>query len=156
VAYPVRVPGNELLVPLRSNGSGLLAGTHVGAVRRRLKFASICFERIFLEAGVYRLQAGPGGPSAFLELPPHREEPRWQTPAQRRAARSTSFSLSIRREITPGVPAPVMHTALASETEASWAATLYPLIHELPADTNWVEFTGTRDPAGGLRRLSDG
>jgi len=51
--------GNEptLLVPLRSNANTLLAGGPVESVRRRLKTASISFDQILLEAGVYRLQA---------------------------------------------------------------------------------------------------
>jgi len=44
---------------------------------------------------------------------------------------------------------------LASETEAAWAATLHPFAYELPADTDWIDFTRTRDPVGDLRRLSD-
>jgi len=32
---------------------------------------------------------------------------------------------------------------------------LYPFAHELPADTDWIDFIRTRDPAGDMRRLSD-
>jgi hypothetical protein len=146
---------STLLVPLRSNGNALLAGRPVESVRRRLKTASISFDQILLEAGVYRLQAGPGGAYAVHELPPHAEEPRWQTAAQRHAAKATSFGLDMGRELFPGVPAPTVSTVLASETEASWAATLFPFAHELPADTDWIDFIRTRDPAGDMRRLSD-
>lgn len=144
-----------MLVPLRSNGSGLLTGKPVDSVRRRLKHASLSFDRILLEAGVYRLQAGPGGSWAVHEPPPHAEEPRWQTPSRRHAAKATSFMLDMGRELTPGVLATATSTVLSSETEASWEATLYPFVHELPAGADWIEFTRTRDPAGSMKRLSD-
>jgi hypothetical protein len=151
------MPGNEptLLVPLRSNASALLAGGPVESVRRRLKTASISFDQILLEAGVYRLQAGPGGAYAVHEWPPGSEVTRWQTASQRHAAKDGSFGLDMGRELTPGVPAPLVSNVLASETEAAWAATLHPFKYELPADTDWIDFTRTRPPVGGLRRLSD-
>ena len=44
------VPQNEsvLVVPLRSNASTLLAGAPIAAMRRRLKFASLFYDRLFL------------------------------------------------------------------------------------------------------------
>jgi hypothetical protein len=132
----------------------LLTGAPVESLRRRLKYASISFEQVLLEAGVYTLRSGPGGSSAFLvPVPP--EEPRWQTPAQRRAAKGAMFGLNIGRELTPGVAAPVTHGVLASETAACWTATLYPFARELPEGTDWIGFTRTRDPAGDMRRLID-
>ena len=103
------VPEEEpaLLIPLRSNGSSLLHGKPVESVRRRIKYASVSFERVLLEAGIYRLQAGPGGSWGVLEPPPYETEPRWQTAAHRHAAKATSFGLNMGRELTPGVPAPM-------------------------------------------------
>jgi hypothetical protein len=50
---------SALLVPLRSNAHTLLAGAPVAAMRRRLKWASILFDRVYLEAGILHAQAGP-------------------------------------------------------------------------------------------------
>jgi hypothetical protein len=151
------MPGSEstLLVPLRSNGSALLAGRPVESVRRRLKTASISFDQIHLEAGVYRLQAGPGGSYSVHEPPRPDEAPRWQTAAQRHAAKATSFGLDMGRELVPGVLAPTVSTIMSSEIEAFWAATLQPFAYELPADTDWIDFVRTRDPAGEMWRLSN-
>jgi hypothetical protein len=59
----ITVPEEEsiLVVPLRSNASTLLTGAPVVSVRRRLKFASLFYDRLFIESGVLRLQAGPDG-----------------------------------------------------------------------------------------------
>jgi hypothetical protein len=151
------MPDNEstLLVPLRSNASGLVAGSPVDTVRRRLKTASILFDRILLEAGVYRLQAGPGGSFAVLDPPRPDEEPRWQTAAARHAAQAESFGLAMGRETTPGVPAAVAHAVMSSEATISWAATLQPFARELPADTGWIGFTRTPEPVNDMRRVKD-
>jgi hypothetical protein len=151
------MPGDEsaLLVPLRSNGSALLAGSPVEPVRRRLKTASISFDQIFLEAGTYRLQAGPGGSFAVVDPPRPDKEPRWQTSAQRHAEQTSSFGLAVGRETTPGVPAAVMHGVISSEATASWVATLEPFARELPADTDWIGFTRTPEPANNMRRVKD-
>ena len=155
--YPVGRARKEpaLLIPLRSNGSSLLNGQPVESVRRRLKYATLSYERVLLEAGIYRLQAGPGGSWSVLQPPQYETEPRWQTAAHRHAAKATSFGLDMGRELTPGVPAPVAQTVLSSETAVSWAATLHPFVRELPADADWVELVRTRDPAGDTKRLSD-
>jgi hypothetical protein len=144
-----------LLVPLRSNGSALLNGKPVESVRRRIKYASLSFERVLLEAGIYKLQAGPGGSWGVLEPPPYEAEPGWQIATHRHAAKATSFGLNMGRELMPGVPARVTQTVLYSETAVSWAATLHPFVRELPADADWVELVRTRDPAGDIKQLSE-
>jgi hypothetical protein len=144
-----------LLVPLRSNGSALLAGKPVESVRRRLKFASLYFDHIFLEGGTFRMSAGPNGSFGFAEPPKEGELARWQTPAQRGAEQRRPFTLSVGAEKTPGVPAETMQAALVSETTISWTATLEPFAYELPLGTDWISFTPTRDPAGEMRRISD-
>ncbi|MGO8896695.1 MAG: hypothetical protein ACLQB1_44420 [Streptosporangiaceae bacterium] len=134
------MPGDEsvLVVPLRSNAHTLLAGAPVAAMRRRLKFASLFFDKLYLEAGVFRMDAGPTG--YFDTLEPARDGTRWQTAAQRSAAQASSFGLAMGREIVPGTPAPTMHTVMASETSRSWVATLDPFGDELPAGCDWVEW----------------
>lgn len=93
------MPENEstLVIPLRSNASTLLAGAPVAAFRRRLKYASILFDRLFLEGGVLRLNAGPSLSSSMVEPFNEQEPPRWQTPAARHAAELTPFQLAVGR-----------------------------------------------------------
>jgi len=124
-------------------------------MRRRLKFASLFFERVFLEAGIFRMQAGPGGSFGVVEPPRDGEKPRWQTPAHRHMTQATPFHVSVGREEIPGVPARTMQPALSSDATISWVATLLPFADELPPGTDWIEFTRMRDPAGDMRRLAD-
>lgn len=157
IAYSLVMPEESLLlIPLRSNGNALLAGKPVESVRRRLKFASLYFDHIFLEGGTFRMSAGPDGSFGFAEPPREGEVARWQTPQQRGAEQRHPFTLSAGEETTPGVPAETMHPFLHSETSMSWTATLEPFARELPADTDWISFTPTRDPEGEMRRISDG
>jgi hypothetical protein len=107
------VPESEsvLYVPLRSNAKTLLTGAPIATFRRRLKYASIIYERLILESGILRMQAGSGGSSSFVVPPTAEDPPRWETPRQRHAAERSPFQLSVGRETTPGVPA---ETALAA------------------------------------------
>jgi hypothetical protein len=75
-------------------------------MRRRLKFASLFFGKLYLEAGIFRMDAGPTG--YFDTLEPAGDGTRWQTAAQRSAAQASSFQLAMGREIVPGTPAPTM------------------------------------------------
>jgi hypothetical protein len=104
------MPENEssLLVPLRSNASALVAGGPVDSLRRRLKLASLTFDRIILETGSYRLHTGPTGSSAVYEPFHPREDLRWQSGGQRGAAKGTVFGAAMGREPSPGVPANTM------------------------------------------------
>jgi hypothetical protein len=157
-SYPLRVPDNEsvLFVPLRSNASTLLAGAPVAAFRRRLKFASLFYDRLYLEAGVLRLQAGPNGHFSTIALAPANELPRWQTPSGRHAVEQAPLHVAIGRESVPGVPPPPerMQTAIYSDTTVSWVATLHPFARELPAGTDWVELIRSADPTGEVGRLA--
>ncbi len=79
-----------LVVPLRANASTLLAstllaGAPIAALRRRLKFASLFYDRLLLETGIFRAHAGPTGSSTFIVPPTEQDPPRWQTPAERHA-----------------------------------------------------------------------
>lgn len=139
-AYPLSVAAGEsvLVVLLRSNAHTLLAGAPVAAMRRRLKFASLFFDKLYLEAGVFRMEAGPAG--GFSTLEPAIDGTRWQTPAQRRTAQASSFQVAIGRELVPGTHAPAMRTVMESPTSHSWAATLDPFGGELPPACDWVEW----------------
>ena len=98
------MPGDEstLLVPLRSNANTLLAGAPVAAFRRRLKYASIFYDRLLLEGGVLRLNAGPTLSFSAVEPFNEQDPPRWQTAAARHAAEQAPFQLAVGREDTPG------------------------------------------------------
>lgn len=151
------MPGDEstLLVPLRSNANTLVAGAPIAAFRRRLKYASIFYDRLLLEGGVLRLDAGPTLSFSAVEPYNKQDPPRWQTAVARHTAEQTQFQLAVGREDAPGMPARTMHTAGSSETTISWVATLYPFADELPASANWVEFVRSRDPEGRVKDLAD-
>lgn len=146
---------SALLVPLRSNANALLAGKPVESIRRRLKFASLHFDYVFLEGGVFRMSAGPGGSWGVTEPPRYGETLRWQTPAQRGAEQRRPFTVSFGPESSPGVPSGHLQTAIHSDATISWTATLQPFANELPADTDWISFTPTRDPVGDVSRITD-
>ena len=146
---------SALLVPLRSNGRSLLAGPSIKSVRRRLKFASLYFDQVFLEEGIFDMSAGPGGSSGFVRPPLEGEIPRWQSPASRGAEQRRSFTVSVGRDVVPGVTAGPMTTAISSDASVSWKATLYPFASELPAAADWISFTRTVDPSGHVGRMSD-
>jgi hypothetical protein len=139
-----------LVVPLRSNASTTLTGAPIAAMRRRLKFASLIYDHLYLESGVLRLQAGPGGSFNVVE---HRPGLRWQTPAGRHKAEQSPLHLAVGREPTPGVTPAVMQTALYTDTTHSWVATLDPFEKELPPGCDWVEFVRSADPTGDAERL---
>jgi hypothetical protein len=147
------MPENDsaLLVPLRSNARALLTGTPIEAVRRRLKFASLVFDRVYLEAGVYPMHAGPGGHFGDFEEADYQNPPRWQTPRRRPGG-------IVHSRRTPGahprVMADTMHPMLSSPTSVSWAATLHPFTREFPPGTDWIEFARTRNPTGDTDRLA--
>lgn len=154
----VTVPADEsvLLVPLRSNASTLLTGAPIVAFRRRLKYASVIYDRVLLEGGVLRQDAGPSLAFSIVESYNPQDPPRWQTAAQRSAASKTPFQLSVGREITPGIPPPVMSAMASSETTISWVATLYPFANELPAAADWVDFiTWPRDRPATVTQMAD-
>jgi hypothetical protein len=152
------VPNNEsaVLVPLRSNAATLLSGAPVASVRRRLKFASLFYERIYLEAGVFRMQAGPGGFFSAFEPPSERDHPRWQTPGSRHAEEAASFAISVGRERVRGVLAERVHPVVSSPTSKSWVATLHPFVDEFSPVIDWIEFAMTSDPAGEAKQLAQG
>lgn len=142
-----------LVVPLRSNAHTLVAGAPILAMRRRLKWASIFFDRVYLEGGVFHAQAGPSGSVSFVSGPTPDNPARWQTAGERHAGLQTSFHLALGAEGAPGVPAETMHTVIASDTSISWKATLHPFAAELPTGCDWVEFVTSVDPTGDAEQL---
>lgn len=144
---------SSLLIPLRSNAHGLLAGAPVAAVRRRLKAASLYHDSMLLELGVLRLSAGPNGSTAIVEHN-SRAETKFQTSRERNAAQSGGFVVSIGAESTPGVASTDLAPFLQSQTTAHWTATLEPFIRELPSGCDWVELVQSRDPQGDAAKLA--
>jgi hypothetical protein len=139
-----------LVVPLRSNASTLLAGAPVAALRRRLKFASLFFDRLLLETGIYRVNAGPTAASSFIVPPTEDDPPRWQTPADRHARIGKKFTVAFSKDPPPNAD---LHTIVSSEASISWAATLHPFADELPAGSDWVEFVTSVDPSDKVAEL---
>ena len=86
-----RIDPKTLVVPLRSNAAGLVAGAPVAAVRRRLKMASLIYDQILLEGGTAHVQAGPRGSIGVI---PPLPIPRGGRPQRsgRRPQGKTSFS----------------------------------------------------------------
>lgn len=146
---------SALFVPLRSNGSALLTGTPVESVRRRLKFASVFFDYVFLEEGIFDVSAGPGGSWGGVRAPFDGEVLRWQTPGQRGAEQRRPFTVSVCRDQGPGVvPGPMMPMVFSDST-ISWKATLHPFADELPVGTDWISFATPRDPVHEIGRMTD-
>ena len=139
-----------LVIPLRSNAHTLMAGAPIAAMRRRLKFASLFYDRLLLESGILRVQAGPTGSSSFIVPPSSEDPPRWQTPAERHAATGVPFAIAIAPDNTPGA---TPRTVVSSDTAIAWTATLHPFAHELAPGTDWVDFVTTRDPEGQAKQL---
>ena len=146
---------SALFVPLRSNGSALLTGKPIESVRRRLKFASVYFDHVLLEAGIFDVSAGPGGWLGAVRPPLDGEIPRWQTPGRRGAEQRQPFTVSIGRDQGPGVvPGPMMPT-LSSQATISWKATLHPFADEMPPGTDWIDFLRPSDPVYEIGQMTD-
>ena len=138
-------------MPLRSNAHTLLAGAPIAAMRRRLKFASLFYDRLLLETGILRVHAGPYGSSSFIVPPIENDPPRWQTPAERRAGTGVTFVVAVSPD---GRPDATPHTVVSSEAAIAWTATLHPFADELPQGTDWVDFVTSRNPTGAVQQLA--
>jgi len=147
------VPENEsvLVVPLRSNASTLLTGAPIAALRRRLKFASLFYDRLLLETGIFRAYAGLTGVSSFIVPPTEQDPPRWQTPAERHAGTGATFAVALGRD---GSHDARPQTVISSEASISWTATLHPFADELPPGTDWVDFVKSLNPEGAVKQLA--
>ena len=143
-------------MPLRSNAKTLLTGAPIEAVRRRLKFASLFYDRVLLESGVFRMHAGAGGFSSIYQPASDLEPPRWQTPGRRHAAEESTFAVGVAREPVPGSSPGGIQPVISSQTSISWEATLDPFAAELPPGTDWIDFTRTRDPVDDVEQLARG
>jgi hypothetical protein len=120
-------------------------------MRRRLKFASLFYDRLLLETGILRVNVGPHGSSSFIVPPTDADPPRWQTPAERRAGTGVTFVVAVSPD---GRPDATPRTAVASEAAIAWTATLHPFVDELPQGTDWVDFVTSRNPAGAVQQLA--
>jgi hypothetical protein len=147
------VPDDDsvLVVPLRSNARTLVAGGSVAAMRKRLKYASLFYDSLLLESGIFRVQAGPTGSSSFIVPPTAEDPPRWQTVAERRAATGATFVVAVSPD---GAPGAAPRAVVSSEAAISWIATLHPFADELPPGTDWVHFVKSHDPAGKAKQLA--
>jgi hypothetical protein len=145
-----------VVFPLRSNAKSLVAGGPVDSVRRKIKYASLFYETVLLEAGVLRLQAGLSGHFSVVE--PARQDcpPVWESAAARWKAQQQPFVASMGRETIPGLPAPSTYEVVPwSEPVIAWTATFEPFGRELPAGVNWIEFApGPRQLSAALDWLS--
>ena len=121
-----------LYVPLRSNAKTLITGAPIAVIRRRLKYASVFYDRLILESGILKMHAGAGGSWSVVSQPTEQKPTRWQTPRQRHTAEQSPFQVSIGRESIPGVRAQTMQPMLTSDSAISWVATLHPFADELP------------------------
>jgi hypothetical protein len=137
----VSEPASIVYFPVASNAKTMLTGASGEALRRRLKFASVFYDAVLLEAGTIDITAGPHA-SSRLRFPNGSAETgaRWQTPAERGKLQSSPFAIGIGREDTPGVPAKQIDTVHVSDTAISWRASFEPLLHELPTTCDWVSY----------------
>jgi hypothetical protein len=120
-------------------------------MRRRLKFASLFYDRLLLETGIFRVHAGPHGSSSFIVPPAEDDPPRWQTPAERQAGTGVPFVVAVSSDGRPDAPP---QTAVASEAAIAWTATLHPFADELPQGTDWVDFVTSRNPTSEVKQLA--
>jgi hypothetical protein len=142
------VTGSTLIFPLRSNGKSLLAGAPVNSVRGRIKYASLFYDRIVLEAGVHSLAAGPNGFFSSVHPADPNFPPHWQTPAERRQAEARQIVVTVGRQppagggavIAPGV-------AVHSDPGIAWESTFEPFTWEMPSAVDWITFTAARSAA---------
>jgi hypothetical protein len=130
-------------VPVASNAHSLVAGTPVESVRRRLKIASLLYDGLILEAGAFRLSAGPNGSTAF-RVAPSAQTHRWQTARERGIAERGGSQVSIGLASVSGqvADAAAMQTFYLTKVTRAWDATLQPFDRELPAGCNWIEWVG--------------
>lgn len=138
----------DVLFPLRSNSQALVAGAGVASVRRRLKTASILYDRILLEGGSVHIMAGPtGNLTTASPFQVGHMRSRWDSTSARHTAKGHQFSLSVATNTTLGVrPNAPYGPVVRSEATISWDVSLEPFLGELPGDCDWIGFAGLRKP----------
>ncbi|MHB8488959.1 MAG: hypothetical protein ACYDCS_07160 [Candidatus Dormibacteria bacterium] len=134
---------SDLYLPLHSNAKALVAGAGVASVRRRLKTASLLFDRIILEGGSIDVTAGPNGAwSGQVPFDKRTIRSHWDTPAARRAKAGKPFSVSMGQETVPGVPSTGPYTVvMQSDASIAWDVSFEPFVAELSAKCDWMGFT---------------
>jgi hypothetical protein len=153
---PYVPPSGDVFFPLASNAHALVAGGAVGSVRARIKVSSLFYDRVLLEAGAMRIQAGPHG-AWTSRVPSSPDQPTtWQTPRGRKRGQDAPISVSIALETTPGVPVPDPYRPiLHSATSIYWLPTLEPFAQELPASCDWIEIGYPGEMADEFKQLED-
>jgi hypothetical protein len=119
----------------------------VASVRRRLKVASIIFDRVMLEGGSAYITAGPRA-AISTNIPFGRGPLRrhFDTTRARGAAKGQPFSIAMGPEAVPGVPSEGPYQVVAaSEASMAWDASLEPFVPELPRTCTWMGFPAIGD-----------
>lgn len=125
----------------------LLAGAPVASMRRRLKLASVLYDRVLIEEGVWDATAGPDGSFTFWN--PDDGSAAWQTARSRRARQSSEAVVLIGPAESPS------HTALKTLATIGWRATFEPFKRELPREAHeWFTFGHANDSSDAKRIAS--
>ncbi len=144
----------HLVVPLRSNAHSLIAGPAAVAMRKRLKFASLVFDRVMLEQGRLTIHLGPHG---AMEMPyPQEADERLQSPRQRHLKTGerlqvfftetnpmldeNTAGLEVLQEALPMIDSPFVYR---------WSPTLLPFAQELPGDCDRMHWVSAPTPGSG-------
>ncbi len=128
---------------MRSNAQALFAGGPAESLRRRLKFASLLSESVFMQPGIFRMSAGPGGSFSVIESSDKSEAIRFETAVRRGIAAKRGFVVSISRsdlEAKAFGPQPF----IASSESITWNSSLEPFGREFSRDCDWVEWGSAR------------
>lgn len=134
----------QVLFALHSNAFGLVSGSSVETVRRRLKFATLLHDEVLVEAGGASINAGAGGSIALKGL----DRGRWQTPRERGSSQRLGFTMSAAVEEIPGVIAKGPYrNVISSPGGVSWEPTFSPFWNEIPTSLDSsIELTHLTDP----------
>ena len=135
--------------PLKSNAHALLAGRPIEAVRKRLKFASLLHDDVYLESGLLQIQAGAKGAIEF-GTGSSDVDAEWQTPSERGALQGGEFVFSIRKEGEESTASSA--ATLRSSAAISWNPTFEPFRRELPSSADWIHFGRFNDAAVEVKR----
>lgn len=134
---------STIFFPLRSNARTLYAGPGVERVRRRLKFASLLYDAVWIEAGLWESIAGPRG--AMEGWPPTSEGVRWQTLRERSASKKNNFQVGFKLS---NAPADAPFTGMVNTPVGfHWRATFLPFLNELPPSCDWIAFGEVKENA---------
>ena len=153
---PFVPPSGDVFFPLSSNAHALVAGGAVASVRARMKVSSLLYDRVLLEAGTMRIQAGPHGASTSRQPSSPDRPAGWQTPRGRKRGQDAPISVAIALETTPGVPAPGPYRSIVhSATSICWLPRSEPFAQELPASCDWIGLGHPSEMADAFKQFED-